>query len=222
MLYAINPEGGKVRAAKHITATCPGCAEKLRPKCGEIIIWHWAHAANSNCPLSEGETSWHIDWKSQALPEHCEVRVGSRRADVFVNGCAVEFQHSSISPEEIRAREKDYRKMIWVFDGTDAYASDRLYLLRRDGFFSFKWKHGRKTIASCRALTFIDLGFRLLFLRKIYIDNGVAGWGRLMERERFIRSWLTPRKFPNLNVSHNAARVSFAKWIANSPQRVSS
>jgi competence protein CoiA len=40
-------------------------------------------------------------------------------ADVrTIGGWVIEFQHSTLNPDERRSREKFYQRLIWVVDGT--------------------------------------------------------------------------------------------------------
>jgi hypothetical protein len=65
-----------------------------------------------------GETAWHKEWKELFPSETREIRVGKHRADVKINDCVVEFQHSYLSEEDVHRREQCYQKMIWILDAT--------------------------------------------------------------------------------------------------------
>lgn len=73
----------------------------------------------------EPETEWHRSWKNNFPIEWQEVfmpdvQSGEKHiADVRTeHELVLEFQHSHIKPEERTAREKFYRNMVWVVDGT--------------------------------------------------------------------------------------------------------
>lgn len=123
MLYAIDHESGSRREPTGTgdRALCPTCRKSVRGKCGQLILWHWAHEDLSECDSwSEGETPWHRDWKACVPPSMQEVVIGPHRADIRLkNGMVVELQHSPISPETIFEREQFYGNMIWLFDGRD-------------------------------------------------------------------------------------------------------
>ena len=85
-------------------------------KCGEIVSWHWAHISKDCDPWSEPESEWHRGWKQLFPAQMQEVVVGAHRADVLTNRGVIEFQHSTISPQEIKERESFYGKMVWVVD----------------------------------------------------------------------------------------------------------
>ena len=94
-------------------------------RCGEVRLRHWAHKGRLLCdPWWENETEWHRVWKDQFPPEWQEIvhlaGDGERHiADVKTDrGWVIEFQHSSMKPEERRSREVFYPKLIWVVDGT--------------------------------------------------------------------------------------------------------
>ena len=62
MLYGITKNGARIRAHKDASAICPYCRGPLIPKCGEVVIHHWAHKEAKDCPYSSGTTYWHYEW----------------------------------------------------------------------------------------------------------------------------------------------------------------
>lgn len=97
-------------------------------KCGnpKIRVWHWAHKGRRHCDSWwENETEWHRTWKDQFPSDRQEIvhrdeQTGEKHiADVKTRfELVIEFQHSYIKPEERKARENFYQKMIWVADGS--------------------------------------------------------------------------------------------------------
>ena len=93
------------------------------PLC-EARVNHWAHKGDRNCdPWWENETDWHRSWKDKFPTEWQEVvhfdESGEKHiADVKTeSGCALEFQHSYLDPEERRSRNAFYSKLVWVVNG---------------------------------------------------------------------------------------------------------
>ena len=94
-------------------------------KCGRVKVWHWAHKGKKPCdPWYESETQWHRDWKNRFPSEwqeivHQDARSGEIHiADVKApHGLVLEFQHSPITPDEMRARETFYGELVWIVDG---------------------------------------------------------------------------------------------------------
>lgn len=131
MLYANDPTGEKITATPHAAGNCPGCAEDLVPKCGQIVSWHWSHRANRDCDSwFEPETEWHRAWKACFPRQQVEVTIGPHRADAIAESndvlperTVLEFQHSAISTEDIQERERFYTaevgEMAWVFDASE-------------------------------------------------------------------------------------------------------
>lgn len=72
MIYGV-VDGRKIKAEPDLTAYCPVCNSRLRPKCGEVNTWHWSHIARDNCPHNKPETEWHLKWKSFVPAHRCEV-----------------------------------------------------------------------------------------------------------------------------------------------------
>jgi competence protein CoiA len=124
MLYA-KCDGLKCLAKPKRRGTCPYCNSEVRSKCGTRYIWHWAHISKAECDKWwEGETDWHREWKSYFPIEcqeviHHDLETNEKHvADVkTVNDTVIEFQNSSLSIEELKAREAFYGKMFWIVNG---------------------------------------------------------------------------------------------------------
>lgn len=122
MKYAlVNDE--KIEATPRQQAKCLCWGNDVISKCGELKLWHWAHAKNQICDdWYEPETEWHRDWKFLFGKEHSEVIIkkeGKKHiADVLTwGGVVIELQNSPISTSTIREREEFYgEKMIWVIN----------------------------------------------------------------------------------------------------------
>jgi hypothetical protein len=117
--------GERQEAQPTLAGKCPACSQPMVAKCGEVKVWHWAHQGKRHCdPWWENETEWHRNWKGLFPVEWQEVvhaaETGEKHiADVKTDrGWVIEFQHSYLNPEERRARDAFYPKLIWVVDGT--------------------------------------------------------------------------------------------------------
>ncbi len=219
MLYACDTQGKKITAHPQHTAACPVCHSPVIAKCGAINMWHWAHKHKHQCDSwSTSETDWHLQWKSLFPKEYVEVPVikhGKKHiADVrFPNGVVIEFQHSSLSPDNIQEREQFYQRMYWVFDIIDCcheheeevygeYADGfggmyvelstlhyppRFDIRHKGNYCTFRWFHPRKHIMFTHRPTFLDVGDNKLFqLKKIHQETPCGGWGYLIQREKFL------------------------------------
>jgi hypothetical protein len=118
-------DGEKVEATKGTKGICQFCGSDLTAKCGEVKTHHWAHKSNINCDSWwEKEGEWHRVWKNEFPVEWQEVvhrgKDGEKHiADVKTkNGWVLEFQYSYLKPEERRARNIFYDKLIWIVNGT--------------------------------------------------------------------------------------------------------
>lgn len=148
------------------TSYCACCQASIRAKCGSLVVHHWAHITAQDCDpwYDTGAHEWHLAWQRQHPAEWCERVIGNHRADLLTpDGLVVEFQHSPISPEQIREREVFYlrecRDMLWVWDAR-AFAQ-RIVITRLDphnGWCSFRWKSPRKSLFSCRTRVWWDIG----------------------------------------------------------------
>jgi len=135
-------DGKKLEATHSATGICVGCGSDLIAKCGEVRIWHWAHKGSRHCDQWwENETEWHRGWKGHFPIEWQEIihqaDVGERHiADVKTGqGWVLEFQYSYLNPEERRARDAFYPKLVWVVNG-ERRTRDKLQ-------FHKAWEEGR-------------------------------------------------------------------------------
>lgn len=116
----------RVEAQPKQQGLCPNCSQPVIAKCGKQKIWHWAHRNIASCDSWwEPETEWHRSWKNkyplewQEIPLFDEQTGEKHISDVrTTHNLTIEFQHSAIKPEERVSREKFYKNMIWVVDGT--------------------------------------------------------------------------------------------------------
>jgi len=193
MLYAYTEAGDKISPYPGGSAFCDN-GHKMISKCGSIVVWHWAHEKDCICDLwAEHESAWHLNWKKHFPPDCVEIsmeRDGERhRADIFTQrGVVIELQHSSLSPYEILKREQFYQNMIWIFDTKEPCEDDRLDFRQRDGYYTFRWKHPRKHIATAEKRAYLDVGDGWLFqVKKMYVEAPCRGWGYFVEKNNFIR-----------------------------------
>lgn len=189
MFYAKTAAESRALATPGAMAWCPVCGFPVRAKCGPIVAWHWAHVGRDDCdPWAERDTFWHRRWQSTVPEPRREVIFDGHRADIVTaNGAVVELQHSTISVDDIHARENFYGNMVWIFDVTKAYDEQRFDVRQRKDYFSFRWKHPRKTVGACRRTVFLDLGDgRLLHLRRIHLRRPCGGWGQVVRKADLI------------------------------------
>jgi len=119
-------EGKRTEATKGAKGSCPSCGSELIARCGELKVNHWAHKRIRNCDSWwENETEWHRSWKNyfpndwQEIALSDEVTGEKHIADVrTIHGLVIEFQHSYINAQERISRERFYKNMVWVVDGT--------------------------------------------------------------------------------------------------------
>ena len=165
-------------------------------KCGQINAHHWAHDKRDDCdPWSEPIGPWHLWWQSLVHADSIEVVRAPHRADIVGNGgVVVELQHSSISAENIAAREAFYGDMVWLFDATArcdyAKSGER-------AFFSLgQTKH----LELCTKPVFLDFGFDVVEVER-FTDaiTLVSGFGLARGREWFADAVLSDVRLQGSN-----------------------
>lgn len=209
MLYSLSTDNQKILAEPNKAGICPYCRQELVPKCGAIKSWHWAHRSLSYCDTwSDGETPWHLNWKSRFPKDHTEVIISKgdakHIADYFnpVSNVTVEFQNSSISFYERLEREMFYNNLQWIVhidkDTIINPELEYLYFLSRrcglrnpDGIdriknsytdlsqHNFWWKHPKQWITATPAIS-----------NNIYLDSDFFPDDLLFKLKR-IKPWNT-------------------------------
>lgn len=216
MRWACGEDGKRVLARPKASASCPCCDEDVVAKCGKVVTWHWAHKSKADCDTwSEPETPWHAAWKSryertEVVIEGCVGVASARhRADAICQmqgqEMIVEFQHSSITAEEVRERELFYGDMAWVVDASDAFRRERLELTFKypetgSPYCTFWWKQRRRSFDDCRSPLFLDLGMAWLPVEKYFWKNN-RWWDDAGLRDGLQRGpgwWQRTRRFPAL------------------------
>lgn len=129
MKFAKEPlSGEKILATPKAHGMCYCCDKEMVAKCGEIKIHHWAHKKLSDCDhWWENETQWHRQWKDRFPIDWQEVikrnhETGEKHiADIYnpAKDLVIEFQNSPIKGEEIQARERYYKRMLWLLNGAE-------------------------------------------------------------------------------------------------------
>ena len=201
-MLTANKNNERIFALKGERATCPGCGAPVIAKCGEINIWHWAHASRDECDWYKGETMWHLEWKSKFPASDVEVIVGEHRADVLHEGHVFEFQSKALSPEEMKEREMFWRrkgyKFSWIFNLTD---NENFYLgkcmthtLHPTPKYGFRWKWGWRSLKGMRDF-YLDLGNGEMFkVNGIEFRKRCFGNGILIDKKVFLKTYIKQEK----------------------------
>lgn len=178
MLFALNNASNKIEAEPGLFGRCPDCKGELRPKCGEVNIWHWAHISADCVTKHEPETEWHLNWKRSFHKDWVEVKIGDHRADIQLPcGTVIELQNSPLSTTEARERENHYGQMIWVINGTEL--GERFKIKDKKSHLTYTWLHRRRWVDELTKPVYVDLGKGDLF--KIEKSHGKSGWGSLIK-----------------------------------------
>jgi hypothetical protein len=151
-------------ALRQAGAVC-GDGHSMVPKCGELVTWHWAHEANTDCVTCSEESPWHLEWKSVAYRLGCQIEVGMlrgserRRADIVAGGWIVELQHGYLTPAEIRGRENFYgSNLLWIYDAQRFAARMSTWPAKQSGELPrFRIKQPPLSLATHSREVFFDL-----------------------------------------------------------------
>jgi len=193
--YAI-VDGEKAEATPKVKGICPHCESEMIAKCGRVKVWHWAHKGNPPCdPWWEAETEWHREWKDQFPKEwqevsHIDTDTGEQHIADVKNpfGLVIEFQHSTLKPEERISREEFYKEMVWVVDGNKGELDENYFNMGLSGpiqksplAYQVEWWGRSKLLhnwAESKVKVYIDFGKDVLW-RLVLFDHtkniGVVG-----------------------------------------------
>lgn len=175
-------DGEPRRAQPGLRGTCPACETPMLAKCGQIVIWHWAHASLESCdPWRTGETEWHLRWKAWFHELGAEIEVPIRRhgelhiADVRCGDLVVELAGGYPPADQIGEREAFYGNMWWLYNATAFY--DRLGWYEKHGRQRFRFRQPVKVLTLHRRPVYwhepnIEFVERLRWIRRYEQDNG--------------------------------------------------
>lgn len=177
----------KTEATKGAKGLCPNCSSELIARCGDYKVNHWAHKGNRNCdPWWENETEWHRAWKGNFTRDWQEVLLTDKTtgekhiADVrTTNELVIEFQHSHISSVERTKREKFYKNMVWVVDGTRLKKDYPRFIKAKENF-----RYTQKTglflvdlIEECFPINWLESSVPVIFdFKGLEIVNDEKDW----------------------------------------------
>ena len=202
-----NVDGNRTEASPKLRGVCPACESEVLSKCGNHVVWHWAHKTKQNCDhWWESETDWHRAWKSMFPLEWQEVihidpaKTEKHIADVkTAAGLVLEFQHSPISPEEVKSREVFYKNLIWIVDGCrneldKNYFSLSLSKPNKEGSseFPLRWWGPSKLFANwaaAQAPVYLDFGTDLLWKIARFDPTSKSGTVIPNDRSTLIQTW---------------------------------
>jgi len=186
---------GRSLATPGASGICPACNGSVLAKCGEIVLWHWAHKSRDCDHWSEPESEWHLGWKRRFPPDWQEVVIGPHRADVKTPFGILEFQKSSISLAKIKAREQFYGSMAWVIDCSEWWLMSEDTCGQSLAKGVARWLWPRKCWQLSSAPLFLDRGNQTIwFVKACYQQQGCGGKETIVEYDemtyrQFVERW---------------------------------
>lgn len=218
MLYSL-VNGLRVKATPSTHGICPHCEQETISKCGSIKIWHWAH--KTACPYeTEPETEWHLAFKELADNHGCalEQNMGKHIADAvnWNTQTVFEFQHSSISSEDIISRceyAKDAAlKINWIFDFRDRVNEFKFVKASEDETdynMRFKKHRFKKSIRT-------SLFSNSMFCPKygdVYFDLGVVDF-QVQSLKKYYTLKFTNHVFKIVHLSERTWNYNWGKFVS--------
>jgi len=121
MIYAKDKNSNYITASKKAFAVCPCCSTELIPKCGEEVVWHWAHYPNVNCIYSSySDNNYSYDWKLRVKGNKCEVNVDGTITDIIGFDSTQIFIYRNQQERVIdNICNSKSKKSIWICNGID-------------------------------------------------------------------------------------------------------
>lgn len=158
MNIAIDDKGNRITASNAVKGEiykCPLCNAEVIVKQGEINIDHFAHKSHECLDSWHYDMSeWHYSMQNRFPEEQREVVVRHNgeihRADILFGKQVVEFQHSQISIEEVKKRNKFYRDagydIAWVFDVQQQFDAGQIEDVEYDDALMYKWSNPKRML----------------------------------------------------------------------------
>ena len=158
MQIAINTDGNRVLAYNAKNGEdylCPTCGGNVILRQGSINVAHFAHRSNECVDNWHYDMSeWHYSMQERFPEEQREVVVKymgqTHRADILHRNQIIEFQHSSISIEELKERNIFYNSagynVAWVFDVQEQFDSEAITIMDYDKALMYKWSNPKRCL----------------------------------------------------------------------------
>jgi len=161
LFFALDNAGNRVHITDAVAKEeyrCPICGSPLIQKKGDLKRYHFAHESDSFCADSwMGQydmSEWHYAWQERFPAKNREVvcchNGEIHRADVLIGNNVIEFQHSSLSPEDFARRNNFYHALgyhvIWLFDCVDAYYHEERIEQIEGSNEKYKWSNPIHTL----------------------------------------------------------------------------
>lgn len=155
LTFALGPKDVRVHVddmASNMDYFCPTCGSPVIPRKGEVRRHHFAHKGGGSCAdgwsRSYDDSEWHHLWQERFPKENQEVTLTlgqiRHRADVLAGTTVVEFQRSTLTPEQFNDRNTFYQdlgyKIVWLYDLRDTFREGGMCKEpREDGGLLFSW-----------------------------------------------------------------------------------
>ncbi len=114
----------KVSATLDSIGYCPYCKKKVFPRCGEVMVWHWAHYKGQSCLFSsESDSEWSAHYKNTFGKENAEIIIEkynkSDIADILTKQkVVIKLVNHLISKDKILKKESFFgNRFIWLLNG---------------------------------------------------------------------------------------------------------
>ena len=176
-------------------------------------------------------TQWHVSWQELFAQEYREVIMcsGERkyRADLCLpqpdsSQLIVEFQHSSISVDNIRKREQFYAQvghLLWVFDARE-FCIQLAPTSPNSDIYEFTWSRPRKSLWVINSCLAFDFGHVVLLIAKANQRSGkrtpCRGWGWIYRKLEFVT--MLPQFTEQFTLDNSKPLWQPKKQRASSPQ----
>jgi hypothetical protein len=149
----------------------------------------YRHKANTGCTYGQNQINdWHIEWQAKFKNTEINYPELGLRADVVLkNGLILELQNSPISWVELRNRESNYKKMVWLFNLTNEKHYKNTFV--KNGFFT--WEYPDKHWLMFTKPAFFQVEDDLIIdFRNIKLNHGenLGGYSMLILKSQF-KSW---------------------------------
>jgi hypothetical protein len=144
-------------------------------------------------------SKWHLNWQEMFAFEYREVVMCNgfhkHRADLCLPQpdnklLIVEFQHSSISVNEICRREQFYTEighLLWVFDASKFHI---LLEPADENIYKFSWSPPRSSLWAINSSLAFDFGGMVLLIAQAHQRSSKhlksGGWGWVYRKEEFV------------------------------------
>lgn len=222
--------GCQLRSFLDLDLLTPEPTKKMISKCGEIMDWHWAHPAGSECVddwmTTEEDNAWSRSVMGYFPEDNTERWIGRRCADILTDRGFVIDLHSSVMATDTLVSKEDYfGQMAFLYnfkqEKHDKDTGEVIKSWRTDGRVVADVEHGALLWRTPReAWLFGEKPVVFDTYAGVFIPHRVEGWRFSKSSLRFYGRFMSMEDFASGILDGSLELERLVDWRQNAERRV--